>query len=125
MPTHKVFVYGSLKKGFRNNYLIGDSKFIGSFLTSKKYEMISFGGFPAVTKDHEDYKVLGELYFVDDSTLEDLDMLESNEYFYEREQIQLDGVDGKVWMYFLMDDQARPSIIGSNVITHNDVVCWE
>jgi gamma-glutamylcyclotransferase (GGCT)/AIG2-like uncharacterized protein YtfP len=39
--THRVFVYGTLKKGFWNNPLLKGCEFFGSAVTVPTYSMIS------------------------------------------------------------------------------------
>lgn len=41
-------VYGTLKRGFGNNRLLADAKFIGTHTTEPEYTMYSSGGFPIV-----------------------------------------------------------------------------
>jgi len=101
--TYKVFVYGSLKDGFGNNIILSDSNKIKDTITKNKYEMISLGSFPAVLKEKQVAHISGEVYEVDEYTLEDLDILEGNGSFYKRELINVKGVSGKVWIYFLID----------------------
>ena len=43
-------VYGTLKKGFHNNYLLSNSVFLGEFKTPAKFTMFSLGGFPGVVE---------------------------------------------------------------------------
>jgi gamma-glutamylcyclotransferase (GGCT)/AIG2-like uncharacterized protein YtfP len=47
--THRVFVYGTLKKGLHNHYLLQDSEFFGGAVTVPTYSMISVGLTDAVT----------------------------------------------------------------------------
>lgn len=90
-------------RDFHNHDLLFDAKFVKETTTKDKYRMISMGGFPAVLKDQKDYKIHGEVYEIDDETLEDLDHLEGNGSFYKREKIRVDGFSKPVWMYFLID----------------------
>lgn len=103
---HRVFVYGSLKQGRGNHILLSEANYIGSRLTSEEiYHMISFGAFPGVIKNSETGEasaIYGELYEVDNSTLERLDRLESNGSFYKRELVQLREESEPAWMYILM-----------------------
>jgi gamma-glutamylaminecyclotransferase len=105
--SHKLFVYGSLKRGFGNHELLKNSKFLGAYDTSDaNYQMFSFGGFPGVIAlDEQDrhHYILGELYEVDDATLARVDMLEGNGHFYTRKIIELSETDDIVeaWMYLL------------------------
>lgn len=101
-----VFVYGSLKKGFHNNKLLEDSTFLGAAITEDMYDMFSYGSFPAVVEDGTSYKIKGEVYYVSDETLKDLDMLEDNGRFYMRKKVDTDKYND-VWFYFLHKDSRR------------------
>lgn len=103
----KVFVYGSLKRGFGNHGLLARSKYLGEDKTRRNFSMVSMRSFPGVLKFHEDANhapILGELYEVDAKTLEMLDRLESNGHFYQREKVRLDKL-GLAWMYFLLPNR--------------------
>ena len=79
--TYRVFVYGSLKRGFGNHGVIKDQTFIGKAVTiDNDWEMFSLGGFPGVVKGNK--RILGEVYEVDDRGLSSLDELEGNGSFY-------------------------------------------
>lgn len=99
---HKVFVYGSLKRGFGNNVLLADSNLIDTTLTKDRFQMNSLGGFPGVVKSQKGF-VSGELYEVNDTTLARLDQLEGNGRFYNREVVDLENGE-EAWMYFLMEE---------------------
>lgn len=85
----KVFVYGTLKKGYGNHRLLAASKFIDVAATYENY-LLYDGGFPyAVNQENcneEDntLPVLGEVYEVDRATLAALDQLEGEGDFYYR-----------------------------------------
>lgn len=63
------FVYGTLKNGQNNNYLLEDSKYVGQALTKEKYWMWDVG-FPylitekPVFKDQPKLHVVGDVYHV-------------------------------------------------------------
>src|SRR6185369_16266286 len=87
----KVFVYGTLKKGFGNHGVLGKSKFI------KKSTMfgvlLNLGGYPGFLPKQTGMGVHGEVYEVPDlETLNALDLLEGHPYHYVR--CQLDSVGG-------------------------------
>jgi gamma-glutamylcyclotransferase (GGCT)/AIG2-like uncharacterized protein YtfP len=104
--NHRVFVYGSLKRDFYNNWFLTESRFVGDRLTQDEtFVMCSLGGFPGVIKSFnggEGASIYGELYEVDDHTLTRLDMLESNGRFYNRELVGLRDETDPAWMYILM-----------------------
>jgi len=114
MSRQKVFVYGTLRKGYGNHNacLAGapNLKFMGKGKTVGTFNMRS-GGFPFVSQelnDGNDSTIVGELYEVEESTLlGPLDGLEGHPDFYTRKMTQIvldDSEHGDVeeaWMYFL------------------------
>jgi gamma-glutamylcyclotransferase (GGCT)/AIG2-like uncharacterized protein YtfP len=80
--TVKVAVYGSLKKGFHNHYILGDSEYVEEKYIDG-YIMYSLGSFPGAFEGEG--KIHVEIYEVSDNLiLEDLDMLEGHPNFYKR-----------------------------------------
>ena len=59
--THRVFVYGTLKSGFSNHYLLRGCELIGGAATVPTYRMIE-NGFPVIMPDPEGKPLTGELY---------------------------------------------------------------
>lgn len=100
----KVIVYGSLKRGFENHNVISNSEFICETYTTKKYDMVSYGSFPAVKESVSEGFIQGELYKVDILTLSRLDSLESNGFFYLRKLVEVAHSEDLVWMYFVMNE---------------------
>lgn len=98
MSSHKVFVYGTLKRGHGNHRLLQDAHFLGEFVTENKWTMYSTGGFPAVVHGDSDY-ISGEVYEVNDEQFKNLDRLEGYPTMYTRERIEVDGLDELPWMY--------------------------
>ena len=88
--THRVFVYGTLRRGHGNHSLLEMSKFIGEAATLRNYWMITNGVFPVVLDvvpadfGLPPLAVAGEIYHVDDATLERLDRLERKGRSYDR-----------------------------------------
>ena len=83
----KVFVYGTLKKGYGNHRLLESSINLGPYTTKKKYTLLHLGGFPGLIKEPLSH-IRGELYEVDDVVLKRLDWLEGHPDFYCREEIE-------------------------------------
>ena len=83
---NKVFVYGTLRKGFGNHELLGSSTLLGKAITESKYTMLHLGGFPGVVKGG-DTSITGEIYECDDQCVKRLDFLESHPEFYTRQMI--------------------------------------
>lgn len=92
-----VFVYGSLKAGFGNNYLLETSRFVGKD-TFKGGTMHSLGAFPAVVPGEG--VIHGEIYRVSSKTLARLDRLEGHPNFYERRFIKLESGKNAVMYFF-------------------------
>jgi gamma-glutamylcyclotransferase (GGCT)/AIG2-like uncharacterized protein YtfP len=93
--THRVFVYGTLRRGHRNHFLLKMSNFIGEAATLRPYWMITTGAFPVVLDavpanfGFSPLAVAGEIYRVDDATLEQLDRLEDKGRAYDRKMTDL------------------------------------
>ena len=85
---HRVFVYGTLKSGFWNHYLLDGCEFLGVAATAPTYKMIEID-FPVVMPDPEGKPLAGEIYAVDDETLARLDQLEREGSSYDRELIDV------------------------------------
>ena len=105
--SHHVFVYGTLKKGFQYHHLIENSTFNGTAKTKEKYAMYQ-NDYPCVVKNEAVSFIYGEVYSVEDSTLEKLDLLEGHPDSYCREQVQvmldLDSLIMSAWLYFNPDN---------------------
>jgi gamma-glutamylaminecyclotransferase len=89
----KLFVYGTLKKGFGNHRLLEGQKLLGN-ATICGYEMYSMGNYPAIRQANEGY-IHGELYEIEDTLWPRLDRLEGVPYLYTRETdtVWMDGKD--------------------------------
>ncbi|XP_017788823.1 PREDICTED: putative gamma-glutamylcyclotransferase CG2811 isoform X2 [Habropoda laboriosa] len=124
-PLHRVFVYGTLKRGEPNHSLIQDfangyAKFLGLGRTTVKYPLIIATKYNIpflLKKPGIGHHVFGEIYDVDTKMLKKLDELEEHPTFYERSQENVlwaseakakssDNFEEvstliKVWIYFL------------------------
>lgn len=97
----KVFVYGSLKKGYHNHRLLSESEFLGEARTKPVFTMVSLGAFPGVVNEGHT-SIFGEVYEVNAHVLNALDALEGHPHFYERVRVVLDAHEQEaVWMYIL------------------------
>jgi gamma-glutamylaminecyclotransferase len=109
-----VFVYGTLKQGFANHHLLPSSRFVGVCRTTDRWPLVIGGDwFSPILIDDRDSgcEVTGELYSMDDSSLEFLDDLEglSAPYGYTRIAISVDITSLPVWTY------AKPSELVSQI----------
>ena len=94
-----VFVYGTLIRGQRNNRLLIESDYLGQ-AELNDFAMYDLFYFPGIKADPGS-KVKGELYNVDESTLETLDRLEGDGYLYVRQKVkaQKDGASISAFTY--------------------------
>lgn len=88
---HRVFVYGTLKRGFGNHRLLQASDYLGRGRL-ENHRMRSYGAIPAIHTD-PGWDVYGELYFVDDRTLARLDGLEGHPDFYVRVKVGVEMIE--------------------------------
>lgn len=118
----KVFVYGTLQRGFHNHPLLGDSPFLGAATTIERYVLRSRpGGIPFVGRDLQVSKIAGELFEVDPDLLPRLDQLEGcrmdnpERSWYHRELIEVSchGSVHRAWIYF-NSDASEPVVSSGN-----------
>ena len=103
--THRVFVYGTLKRHFRNHAFLENAVFKGEDVTAESvFDMIEVysdqepgGTYPAVVEGGC-YSISGEVYEVNDEGLKVLDDLEDLGSLYKREETALLHL-GKAFMY--------------------------
>lgn len=99
---HLVFVYGTLKEGCHNNYLLEGSTKVGPAQTCRPYH-VTCVGFPIAYRGGPAMKpVLGELWLTDSQTLAQMDRLEGVPRHYQRTSTKVALVPGYVlnaWMY--------------------------
>lgn len=107
---HKVFVYGTLRKNLGWNHLLKNSEFLGEATTKELYAMYA-DTIPYVIESEKVSQIKGELYLVDDITLEVLDKLEGHPYWYCRKKIKIiENITKNVnisWIYFNNNVQGK------------------
>ncbi|XP_047102615.1 putative gamma-glutamylcyclotransferase CG2811 isoform X3 [Schistocerca piceifrons] len=122
MALHKVFVYGTLKKGEPNHFYFtnkanGYAKFISAAETVKRYPLIIDTQYNIpflIHKEGVGHNVIGEVYEVDDTMLKALDGLESHPDLYCRleDHVRILNVKEvssemqpvlKCWIYFILN----------------------
>jgi gamma-glutamylcyclotransferase (GGCT)/AIG2-like uncharacterized protein YtfP len=107
-----VFVYSSLKRGFRNHHFLATSRFIGTGTTRRDFDLLDLGYFPAAIRPGE-FAIRGELFAVERHTLNTLDFLENNGSFYQRERhpVIIDGAGlVSAWIYLLLQPTGKPVV---------------
>jgi gamma-glutamylcyclotransferase (GGCT)/AIG2-like uncharacterized protein YtfP len=108
----KVFVYGTLKRGWGNHRILEESNLLGECVTHPNFTMVHLGGFPGVLMGGET-AISGEVYEVDELTMNRLDGLEGYPSFYNRLEIPTDY--GMAWMYYLSDRYSTHPVIEDGV----------
>lgn len=108
--THTVFVYGSLRSGEGNNNLLRSSMLVGD--AAVYGALYSLGGFPGLRLDDvAPTWVQGEVWTVDDETLERLDRLEGVSHdFYRRVLVSVEllaGTSVEAWAYEINERHVR------------------
>ncbi|XP_043288574.1 putative gamma-glutamylcyclotransferase CG2811 isoform X2 [Venturia canescens] len=133
-PLHRVFVYGTLKRGEPNHRILqntkdgGYAKFLGCGKTVNKYPLVIATKYNIpflLKKPDTGNQILGEVYDVDTKMLEKLDELEEHPSFYVRTEEEVlmapaanlkpninfeeMGILCKAWTYFLPN--FRPELL--------------
>lgn len=98
----KVFVYGTLKKGFGNHGILGKSEFIDEAITKERCFTMFDGVFPFVSdsfvNDELCGSVVGELYeVVDEQTMANLDRLEGVPTLYVKREVDVATLQGDTY----------------------------
>lgn len=122
----RVFVYGTLKRLHYNhvtlsNKDIKDTEFLGRCYITGPFQMRNLTFYPGVQRvadSTEKHRIYGEVYRIGENTLEALDILEGNGYFFTREQV--DTPWKKAWAYFIPPTYEKGSVIKEGVWNPND-----
>jgi len=115
---HRVFIYGTLKRGFPNDIThMNDVRLVGRFRSVVAYTLVIGGKWFSpylIAEPGEGYKVFGEVIEVDDRGLEKLDRMEGTHVAngYRRIRIAIEHGDDhaffEAWTYV----KARNAIEG-------------
>lgn len=107
--TRFVFVYGSLKRGFRLHKLLDGQQFAGPARTAACYRIVDCGEYPGLLDSEPGNSIHGEVYKVDAECLSRLDQAEGvDEGLYERRRVALlpphDTREVQAWFYLQATD---------------------
>lgn len=88
-----IFVYGSLKRGYRLHFLLAAQPFLGSAVTICQYRLFDLGEYPGLIGPVSDgIAITGEVYRVTAECLQTLDEAEGvDSQLYSRRQVVLAG----------------------------------
>jgi gamma-glutamylcyclotransferase (GGCT)/AIG2-like uncharacterized protein YtfP len=98
----KLFVYGSLKRGFSAHQLLKDcgAEFLNEATTHARYHLVKVSWYPGMVEGEEGSGVQGELYEVPDVAIQLLDRYEGTPQLFTRNVIQLaDGSEAVAYLY--------------------------
>ncbi|HEV3385679.1 MAG TPA: gamma-glutamylcyclotransferase family protein [Gemmata sp.] len=96
-----LFVYGTLKRGLRNNHLIADQEFLGEFQTEPRYRVIDLGPHPGLVVDEANgLAVRGELWSVSEDCLGELDAFEEVPGPFIRTEVKIAAREDAAQAYF-------------------------
>lgn len=124
-----VFVYGTLRRGEVNDHYLKDAAVI-ALAASVEGQLVDTGlGYPALVRDANRERVVGELYVVDGITLAELDRLEDyygtgdprNEYERIPVRVETDSGIYEAWVYVYPDGRNLQDL---PVIEDGDWVRW-
>ncbi len=105
VKSYRLFVYGSLKRGFRHHGVLAGALFEGSARTAKGFFLALQDEYPALVRGGEE-SVEGEVFTVTPELLLELDRFEGCPDLYQREIVLLD--DGtSAQSYVISAERAR------------------
>ncbi len=109
MPAKRVFVYGTLKKGYGNHALLKDAQFIGEAVVK---DHVLYGSTIPFAVENEGTHITGEVYEIDDVTEINLDRLEGYPGWYGKKIVETGH--GRAMMYYMKKHEvAGEPVIGS------------
>ena len=114
MKRNYVFTYGTLLRGERNHHYLKDDDFVCTGCI-RGFKMFNLGTYPGI--EYGDGRVLGELYLVDDATLEKLDYLEEEGSLYIRviSRVYTDDNEYESYVYVYNHEVENPNYLGDRI----------
>jgi len=89
----KLFVYGTLKRGYCRAHALAGQRFLGTARTTSKYRLYDCGDYPGLVRAADGKRgrsIVGELWNIDESCLPVLDEMEGvSAGLYERAAVHL------------------------------------
>lgn len=105
---HRVFVYGTLRRGESHASLLSGARYLGGHVTEPRYTLCDLGEYPAAAS-WGSVAIHGEVYEVSDELLGELDRYEEYPQVYDRRPIST--AHGMAWMYLLINVPAVACVI--------------
>lgn len=107
--TPYMFVYGTLMSGFSNSRLLRNSLLVDRGTTEEEYTL-AVSSIPFLVEEDGKNYVSGEVYKVDEKTLNAIDQLEGHPDWYERKVISIITEQGdklQAWAYFMQKSKLK------------------
>ena len=102
-----LFVYGTLRQGHSAHALLAGGAYLGTVTTLPQYDLAHLGAYPGLLRGGKT-AVTGELYLVDERTIQDLDEYEGHPDYFHRGIVVLSN-GREVAAYFYPRDRAAGS----------------
>ncbi len=120
---YPIFVYGTLLSGESASYMLKDSHYCGKFVL-KDYGMYNMGEYPAIYPC-ENETVVGEVYFVSEKTLRQLDFYEGEGSLYYRREVTVSGYFGELRVAtYVYHDKIQRSVLRAPWNIKEDSYVW-
>jgi gamma-glutamylcyclotransferase (GGCT)/AIG2-like uncharacterized protein YtfP len=124
MQLNYMAVYGTLKRGYGNNYLCkyAGMPFISTGKTTESDFFLQGGGFP-ICRDGGSHSVSVEVFaFKHFEQIEDIDRLEGHPEWYKRRKVPITLSNGEIvdaWMYIQepLEEALRVNMIDCDSVT--------
>lgn len=123
-----IFTYGTLKRGFMNNYFLDGAIFVSPAITCEKYQMYPCIGnaYPFLIKSEKNHRIKGEVFKTDSQEILDkLDALEGYPDLYLKEFIKVELENKQIieaLIYFKNEKTNLKSIDFSNPIVEWEIM---
>ena len=118
-----VFTYGTLMRGQSAEYLMGNAEWSGHACL-RGYAMTDLGSFPGISESASE-TALGEVWFVDDDTLAQLDRHKEEYSLYIRRQVQVENSYGRLDAYaYICNGTSGGRLLREGWHARNDDDVW-
>lgn len=106
---HRIFVYGSLRRGESYHHLLETAIFEAPARTPARYVLLDLGWYPGLITGGTT-AITGEVFTVSDALRAQLDRYEDHPHLFERQVIVLeDGSEAEAYVYVAgVPPHARP-----------------
>jgi len=100
----KVFVYGSLKRGQSNAFMMEGAQFVAPARSVQCWRLVALPHYPALVREEGPCRITGEVWEVPETMMAELDRFEEVPVLYTRQEIEveLEGQEGRTADRLLM-----------------------